>query len=650
MADTKLLSILLVEDNPGDARLIKTFLGNGHHTSFDLRTAGRLSDALDEINQDVPDAILLDLGLPDSQGLESIDRVVSRCEGTPIIVLTGLDDEETALGAIQRGAQDYLAKGGFDEELLVRTIRYAIERAAAEKSIRSSQERYRNLFEQANEAVLVISDYVIRAANPEAERLFGWSGEELLGKRMPTLIHPDDREMVETQYQRRLSGKGGSAQYDFRVETRDGAIRWVTVSTGAVEWEGETATLALLTDITKRKKEEDRSARLLERQTATNELTLALGATTEATKVYRVLHEHACRLVKHDAMLLCAVDRIRSEIQPVFAAIEGMQTDVDVAQAYPLNTEGELLQRAVLEGKPQVIADCDSEHDVNNNDCKVCQRGVPRLLCSAESTQVLEVRSKILVPMMAEGEAIGVLQFQSRYPNAFMQEEIDLLAGLANVAAIAVRNSQLVQESQEQARHLKSAFDGIIQTMSNAIETRDPYTAGHQQRVARIAAAIAETLGLGDSTIEGVRVAGLVHDIGKLGIPAEILSKPGKLSDIEFEIVRSHAEAGFKILESVDLPWPIAEIVHQHHERLDGSGYPQGLAGEDLLIEARIIGVADVVEAMASHRPYRPALGIDCALDEIEAHKRTRFDPQAVEACQALFRERGFSLDVTSNA
>jgi putative nucleotidyltransferase with HDIG domain len=171
---------------------------------------------------------------------------------------------------------------------------------------------------------------------------------------------------------------------------------------------------------------------------------------------------------------------------------------------------------------------------------------------------------------------------------------------------------------------------------------RDPYTAGHQQRVAQLARAIARELGMPEAEIHSLYLASIVHDLGKIHIPAEILSKPGRLSPIEYELIKTHATAGFDLLKAVDFPWPIAQIVSQHHERLDGSGYPHGLAGDEILPHARIMAVADVVEAMASHRPYRPALGIATALAEIEQNQGRLYDPAAVAACLRLFRNRGF--------
>ncbi|MBU4371761.1 MAG: HD-GYP domain-containing protein, partial [Proteobacteria bacterium] len=194
---------------------------------------------------------------------------------------------------------------------------------------------------------------------------------------------------------------------------------------------------------------------------------------------------------------------------------------------------------------------------------------------------------------------------------------------------------------------LRKAVNTTIQVMVAAVETRDPYTAGHQIRSANLARAIATEMGLPQEKIDAIRMAGSIHDIGKLSIPAEILSKPTKLSEIEFSLIKEHARRGFEMLKDVESLWPLAEIVHQHHERMDGSGYPGNLKGDAILIEARILAVADVAEAMASHRPYRPGMGIDAALNEIEKNRGILYDSTAADACLRLFREKGFKLEGT---
>jgi len=192
--------------------------------------------------------------------------------------------------------------------------------------------------------------------------------------------------------------------------------------------------------------------------------------------------------------------------------------------------------------------------------------------------------------------------------------------------------------------NLKEVMDGTIRAMALAVEMRDPYTSGHQHRVAQLAQAIAEEISLPADRIEGVYWAASIHDIGKISLPAEILSKPVALNEIERKMIQAHSKVGYDILNGIDFSWPIAQIVLQHHERLDGSGYPHGLGGNEILIEARIVGVADVVETMASHRPYRPSIGLDKALEEIFKNKGRLYDEAVVNACLMLFNEKGFEF------
>ena len=191
---------------------------------------------------------------------------------------------------------------------------------------------------------------------------------------------------------------------------------------------------------------------------------------------------------------------------------------------------------------------------------------------------------------------------------------------------------------------LRRVTGSVIQVIVMAVESRDPYTAGHQRRVGDLARAIATEMGLTDHDVEGIRIAGVIHDLGKISVPSEILSKPRILNDTEFAIVKEHPQKGYDILKDVDFDWPVAEMVLQHHERLDGSGYPRGLKDGEILLQARILAVADVVEAMASHRPYRPTLGLEAALDEITLNKGKLYDPEAVDACLRLFREKHYRL------
>jgi len=203
---------------------------------------------------------------------------------------------------------------------------------------------------------------------------------------------------------------------------------------------------------------------------------------------------------------------------------------------------------------------------------------------------------------------------------------------------------QAEKNIQQSMAALRKLLRGVISVIAAVVEVRDSYTSGHQRRVADLAREIATEMGISQDKINGIRSAGVIHDLGKICIPAEILSKASKLNGPEFELIKTHPQVAYDILKDIEFPWPIARIIYQHHERMDGSGYPQGIFGEDISLEARVLAVADVVEAMASHRPYRPALGMEVALKEIEKNKDILYDPKVVAACIKVFKEKGFKF------
>ena len=222
-----------------------------------------------------------------------------------------------------------------------------------------------------------------------------------------------------------------------------------------------------------------------------------------------------------------------------------------------------------------------------------------------------------------------------------MEERIVGILGLSRNIDEQVKAEDAKQESM---RNLRKSLGATIQAMAVTVETRDPYTAGHQRRVADLARSIAVEMRLSRDQIDGIRMAATIHDLGKISVPVELLTKPTRLTKIEFDLIKTHAQSGYDILKDIDFPWPIARMVLEHHERVDGSGYPNGLTRDQILIESRILSVADVIEAMASHRPYRPGRGIQAALDEIATNRDILYDADAVDACLRLFTEKGYRL------
>lgn len=228
--------------------------------------------------------------------------------------------------------------------------------------------------------------------------------------------------------------------------------------------------------------------------------------------------------------------------------------------------------------------------------------------------------------------------------NALHRRELEAVSRTyRNMLELTV--AERTENLQNTLGKLERTLDGVVHAIALTVDKRDPYTAGHQERVAHLASTIAKTMGLPEEQAKGLEMAAHIHDIGKIAVPSDILSKPGKLSDIEFALIKTHSTVGYEILRPIEFPWPVAEVVYQHHEKIDGSGYPRGLSGKEILLEAKILAVADVVEAMAFHRPYRPALGIDKALSEIVRGKGRFFEPEVVKSCLMIFKGNRYQFE-----
>ncbi|MCX5970450.1 MAG: HD domain-containing protein [Coprothermobacterota bacterium] len=247
------------------------------------------------------------------------------------------------------------------------------------------------------------------------------------------------------------------------------------------------------------------------------------------------------------------------------------------------------------------------------------------------------------VPILSGGSVLGVVNLYVRNGHLRLEREEQFLVAVSDLLAGLITRKQAEEARRKTLQQLRAALEETVQALGSFSEGRDPYLTGHQRRVTELACAIAVKMGLPQDRIDGLRVAGLLHDLGKIAVPGEILSKPGRLSALEMELIRVHPEVGHRIIQRIPFPWPVAQSIYQHHERMDGSGYPQSLRGDVILLEARILAVADVVEAMASHRPYRPALGLEAALAEIRRGDGSQYDHEVVEACLKLFLEDHFS-------
>jgi putative two-component system response regulator len=321
-------------------------------------------------------------------------------------------------------------------------------------------------------------------------------------------------------------------------------------------------------------------------------------------------------------------------------------TDLLHGEGYSVRSaiNGELALHAAMAKPPQLIL-LDISMPVMDG-FEVCRRlkqedrlrEVPVIFVSAMS----ETQEKL------KGFDIGAVDYVTK---PFQREE--LLARVhTHLELYRLRNylgemvEQRTRSLSESEKRLKNNLLESVSALAAMIELRDAYTAGHQRRVAAVTEAIARDMDLPEQQIEGLKLAAVVHDVGKISIPTEILSKPGQLTEVEFTLIKKHPELGYEVLKGIDFPWPIAHIVLQHHERFDGSGYPRGLSGDEILLEARILAVADVIEAMASHRPYRPGHGVEAALEEIEKHRDALFDPDVTDSALRVFRETGYQLDI----
>ncbi len=459
------------------------------------------------------------------------------------------------------------------------------ERKRAEEGLRERDQQFRSITATSPDALLVarMSDDLILYANEQAGRLVGIPASDLIKQCAPDfLAHPEDRQTFLTMLMRGLV-----KDWEVLLKRADGSSFRALVTAQLGTFEGEAVIYIGLRDITDLKRAE------------------------EAIRTSEAQLSNALRIA-HAGHWEYDVDSDTFTFNDNFYRI--FRTTAEEVGGYEMSS-AEYARRFCHPDDMHLVRQ-ETEAAIQTDDPNYHRELEHRILYSNGEVGYIAVRFFIVKD--SEGRTVktcGVNQ------------------------DITERKRAEKSLRQNDAR-LRQSLREAISSLSSAIEMRDPYTAGHQAQVTKLAMTIGQEIGLAEESIEALQIAGMVHDIGKLGIPAEILSKPTKLTQIESDLIKTHAEIGFEILDKIEFPWPIAKIIHQHHERIDGSGYPMGLKNDEILLEARIIAVADVVEAMMSHRPYRPALGLEKALEEISRNKGTLYDARVVDACLKLLSKK----------
>ena len=581
--------------------------------------------------------------------------------------------------------------------------RYTGGRREAQRFLTRHEERFRKVVQTGTDAIALYgADGICRYISDAIEGILGYRPDELVGMRWESFAHPDDQSMVAARLARLLEEHGHIERAECRARHRDGSWRWIEMAGSNQLHETEIDALIInFRDITERKlaqealeDSEQRLKELFENMRSCAAIyTVAGDGEAFISRDFNRAAEKTERIDRQDV--------IGKSLEQVFPGAREMGF-IDVLQRvwktgtpeqYPAThyrdgrlegwrenyvyklASGEIvaIYDDLTEQKRAEMAARESEERFRalfdrSLECMYLYDFKGKFLDANQAVLDLLGYDRDDLPRMNMADILApdqlpkALQQQKEIMKVGFQKEIteftvrrkdgsfvefETKASLVHIdgkpdAILGIARD--ITGRKELTDRLERAVEATAKAMATVVETRDPFTAGHQRRVADLAQAIARDMGLSQKRIDGLRTAAALHDLGKISVPAEILSKPTRLSEMEFSLVKLHSQSGYDILKNIDFPWPVARMVLEHHERIDGSGYPGGLRGEDVLLESRILAVADVVEAMGSYRAYRPFLGIDAALEEITANRGVTFDPQAVDACVALFREKCYRL------
>lgn len=525
---------------------------------------------------------------------------------------------------------------------IVINARDVTSRKLAEEKMFRSEMRFRNLVETTSDWVWEIDEYgKYTYVSPRVRDLLGYDPQEVMGKSPFDLMPPEEAARVTEVFASLLGGRRNITALENTNLHKDG--RRVVLETSASPIFDENGAFrgyrGIDRDITERKKAEESLLNL-------NRALRTLSGCNES-----LVH------AMDEQELLAAICEVIVRTGGYRFAWVGYAEHDDGKSVRPMAFAGE--EAGFLDAFRFGWGDNESGR---NPIGEAIRSRTPQGIDNIEaSTAMLLPREEALrrgyisciaLPLRSGDSVMGVLAIYAAESNAFDDEEVKLLMELADdlvygIGALRTRveREHAMEQNRLNTARMEKALLETIEAIGSALEKRDPYTAGHQRQVAKLAHAIAQEMKLPQEIAEGIYMGCLIHDIGKIYIPAEILSRPGTLTNAEFEIIKCHPQVGYDIIKGIEFPWPVAKMILEHHERMNGSGYPQGLKGDEISLEARILAVADVVEAMASHRPYRPAVGLDRALEEISQNREILYDPRAVDVCLRLFREKGFKFE-----